>query len=379
MALNRRSRAAQAGAVAFAGIILSIAAYNGARLAEHDRVLGALELHAERRARDIERRLAVAGGSAEALAIYLAADGEVTAAQFHNFAQLAHDQADADSALYWAPWVDGANRPAFVIAARRDVDRGYDIRDAGPNESFASAAERAAYLPVLFAASFDHASGVSGYDLLPQPDREALIERVRDTGRPAIAAPLPPLMGDEPAPALIILWPVYKNGAVPPTVEARGPAFRGIAAARFRLDRVLSGPTADELIGAIDIAAGSDVTTARPVASYDAARRRVTPGGRTAPTAPDGLTIERDFTVLDQYWMLRLHFPPAAIAALTSSAPSAWPGIGLSITAMMVVFVLLQSARLGEAEVTASETDDRFRLLFDENPIGMVLATASGR
>jgi PAS domain S-box-containing protein len=58
------------------------------------------------------------------------------------------------------------------------------------------------------------------------------------------------------------------------------------------------------------------------------------------------------------------------------SAPWIWLGINLLGTAALMLFVWWQITLLGKVEVIASETDDRFRRLFDANPIGMVVATA---
>jgi PAS domain S-box-containing protein len=374
---RRRGRLAQVTVLGLAGIILSVAAFQIARRTDLERVKGILELRVEWRASDIERKLAVAGRSAEALAIYLAAEGEVTAARFHNFARLAHDQTDFDSALYWSPWVDGADRASFVAAARREVDPEYDIRDIAPDGRFVSADPRARYLPQLYEETFDHSPGIGGFDMLARTERRMQVERARDGGEPLASPPFSLLMGGARVPGFLILWPVYTTGTVPPPI-ARRAAFRGIATVRFRLDRVLPALIADtpDIIEAIDIAAGADPVTAHLIASFDPALMRFTIGDTPAPVPEGSLTLQRDFTVLGQYWTLRSHFAPETMSVLTSTAPWAWLFCGLLTTAILLVYVWRQTAQLGEAEVKAIETDDRFRRLFDENPIGMVLATA---
>ncbi len=200
---------------------------------------------------------------------------------------------------------------------------------------------------------------------------------MRDRGAPLASAPFPLTDGSRVA-GFIILWPVYATGVVPPSLDTRRAEFRGVAASRFRLDRVLPGLIVDtpDIVEAIDIWAESDGNPARLIASFDPATARFAIGDVPSPDIPGSMTMLRDFTVFGQHWTLRSHFAPATISGLTSSAPWAWLIFGLLTTAMLILYVWRQTALLGQVEVIASESGDRFRRLFDENPIGMVIATA---
>jgi PAS domain S-box-containing protein len=373
------ARWAQVAALAIVGVILSVVMFRIAKSADSARIEGALEFRAEWRARDIERKLLVAGKSAEALAIYLSAGGEISAARFHHFARLAHDHADLDSVLYWAPWVAGADRAAFVAAARREVDPTYDITDVAPDDQAVPAATRAAYLPQLYQESFDTVSSFNGFDLLSRPERKVQVERVRDSGVPMASAPFALLMGGARVRGFNILWPVYTTGVVPQSVELRRAAFRGVAATRFRLDHVLPGLIADtpDIIEAIDISVGSLDEPMRQVATFDPGLKHFTIGDSPAAIEAGSITTERAFSVLGLHWTLRFRFLPETVSAMTSTAPWAWLVFGLLATAMLVVYATRQATRLGAIEVIANERDDRFRRLFEENPIGMVLATSA--
>jgi PAS domain S-box-containing protein len=374
----RTLRWGQIAALAIAGVCLSFATYQLASRTDADRVRASLELRAEWRARDIERKLAFIDKGAAALAIYLAAEGNVSAKQFHAFARLAHTQGDFDGALDWYPWVQAADRPAFVAAARREVDPDFDIREIGPAGRFIAAAERPHYVPQLYQEIFDQTPGLAGLDLLSRPEREVQVLLVRDSGRPLASAPAGLLSGDPRGARFVALWPVYATGDVPASLDARRAAFRGVATARFQLDRLLPGLIADTpgIIEAIDIAVGADGDTPRHLASFDPARKAFVIGEATLAPPPDSVAIEREFSVLGQRWELRSYFAADSVAALTSTAPWAWAVFGLLITISLVFLASRQAARLEHIEGIASETDDRFRRLFDENPIGMVLATA---
>ena len=67
---RRRTRPIQFILLGLIGIALSVLAFRIVRLSDLERVNGILELRVEWRARDIERKLAVAGKSAGALATF---------------------------------------------------------------------------------------------------------------------------------------------------------------------------------------------------------------------------------------------------------------------------------------------------------------------
>jgi PAS domain S-box-containing protein len=380
---SRRARALQVAVLALSGICLSVSASYLARRADDDRVRSVLEARAEWRARDLERKLAAAGRSAEALAIYLTAQGEVTAAQFHTFARLAHDPADADTALYWAPRVADADRPAFVAAARQNVDPAYEIQEIGPDETFVPAAVRTEYLPQLYEETFSRlpptaAPRMVGFDLMARPERKKLIERARDTGQPMASALFPLLTGTTRVPGFVILWPVYVAALATPSVEDRRAAFRGVVTVRFRLDHLLPAlaGVSPDIVDAIGISADADSTSAPSVVAFDLISKHISFSSHPLSSTPNSVTLQRNFTALGQTWTLHVSFFNGTVAALGSSAPWTWLLLGMLVTTVVIAFVWQWSARLNQAEVVAIETGDRFRRLFDEHPIGMALLTA---
>ncbi len=379
----RRTRLAQIVILGLAGVTLSVAAFRVTTLTDRERVMGILELRVEWRVHDMERKLALTGKSAEALAIFVAAEDDLTRARFHKFARFAHDRIDLDSALFWAPSVDGPDRAPFVAAVRRNDDPDYDIRETAADGRDVPAAIRSRYLPLLYEETFDAALGINGFDLLAQPERKVLVDRVRDDGKPLASAPFAGPVDRIDESGFIILWPVYSTGLVPPSVEARRAAFRGIAGARFRFNRVLPGLIANtpEIVESLEVAAGPADGPARLIGVYDPTLDRFVVGkpSVSSPAAahrPDGITLFREFTIFGQHWSLQSYFGPQVVSDLTSSAPWAWLVFGLFTSAMLILYISRQTLLLGQVEVIASETDDRFRRLFDENPIGMVIATA---
>ncbi len=65
-----------------------------------------------------------------------------------------------------------------------------------------------------------------GFDVGSVPVNRAAIERARDTGEAALAGPIP-LSEPEAGPGLVLQYPIYATGSVPPSLEERRRSFRG--------------------------------------------------------------------------------------------------------------------------------------------------------
>ena len=370
-----------AGVVAV-GVALSLLGFRTAERADRDRAAAELELRTEWRASDFQRRLLVAAETAEGVAIYMAAEGDVSAARFHAYAKLAHADDDLNSALYWSPVVRDSERDAFVAWARREVSPDYDIREIAPDDRFVAAARRDVYLPQLYEESYDETPGVAGFDLNFRPARKAELTRVRDEGLPLATPPYRLLMGGRRVPGFIVLWPVFGKEGVPPTLEERRGAFRGIVTARFRLDRFLIPIVADmpRIEESIEIAIGADAKHAEPTAWFDPANQSIT-FKPPAPAQDDGgVTFHQSFTVLGQTWVLASHFAPGVIAGLLSGRPWSWLIAGLLLTAIATAATWRQTGRIEVAEEQVSKQAGELSVwdeVFRNAAVGIAVADAA--
>src|SRR5437773_608585 len=138
--------------VGLIGAIAAVVAYRIAADADDARVRGAMELRAEWRARDFERKLGILAEPVEAMAILLASVGNVSPDLFHRFAAGSHSQADPLRRLAWAP----------------------RVVQSGAADSF----------PVEVEHSFTEIRRLENVDLAAEPARRSTIERARDEARP---------------------------------------------------------------------------------------------------------------------------------------------------------------------------------------------------
>jgi PAS domain S-box-containing protein len=371
----RRSAWMMAIVLGIIGGLVTIAAFQIARRSDNERVLAVLELGADWRTRDIERKLILAVETASSVAGYLAGQPEITASQFDTVTKLTRDPEDLPKTVYWAPWVAGPDRAAFVASARRDARADFDIRDLTAADTLAPAAERAAYMPLLYEQSFDGSSNRTGYDLLHYPGLAAAVGKARDDGKPVM---FPVLHGSQYGPTLIGLLPVYRAEAASVTPEQRRAVFRGLIVDRFRLEKILPQIIKDtpDIREVMTISIGVDGAGLLPVASYDPSRHAFGFKDIVSPPSANGETLQRRFMLFGSYWTVDFMFAPADVAELRSAAPLLWLGLGLLLTVAASFFAWRLAGVLDDATTMARETNDRFRYIFDNNPIGMVLATA---
>ncbi|MFN3746424.1 MAG: CHASE domain-containing protein [Hyphomicrobiaceae bacterium] len=76
-----------------------------------------------------------------------------------------------------------------------------------------------------------------GYDMFSEPRRRAAMERARDTGGPALSRKVALMQetGEDVQAGILVYMPLYADGTVPDTVEARRAALIGYVYGAFRM------------------------------------------------------------------------------------------------------------------------------------------------
>ncbi len=389
------------------GVAISFAAFDIAQRLDDTHVRGVLELRAEWRVQDFERKLGAIAEDAEAMAVYVAVERNAAIDNIRRLAHLLHDPKDSNSALIWAPLVKAEDRDAFVATARKELGADFNIGERSPDGRFIAASPRAEYLPLLVEMNYDGDPAPSGFDLMSLPERRIRIERARDEGRPIATPAVSVFSASGPALGFLAFWPVYDTDDVPATVEARRSAFRGMAVARYRFDRLLPGLIGNTppLFERIDILidGGRDAPAAQHVATFDPTTGKFVVGSDAAPPEQGEVTLDREFDVLGRHWTMLFHFPSAFVAAQRPVTPWAWLVFGFLLTGLLAAYVERERSRRRategivsdrtrdltaantslnreievrrQTETTLRESEERFRRIFDESPMGIVLAT----
>ncbi|MDH4283788.1 MAG: ATP-binding protein [Gallionellaceae bacterium] len=146
------------------------------------------------------------------------ASTQVEKEEFLQFAQsLTHKH--GTSIYQWVPRVTHAQRAAFEKNA-------FMIRDrlAGDAER---AADRAEYFPVLWNIQQGASIETTGLDVMSDPDYTSALELARDTGNPALTAPLSGLASKDGKRMLMLFIPYYGNQPQPASVADRRQNLKG--------------------------------------------------------------------------------------------------------------------------------------------------------
>jgi CHASE1-domain containing sensor protein len=183
---GQRSRHVQASiAAALVGLALSVAAW--AIVWHRENQLAELEL----RERADDYALLLQYGIDEELktlvglrALLQSSDRVIGRREFETFAGLLLPNLPAIQNLIWIPRVLRADRDALEAEAARDGIPDYHIKSVTAG-GLVRAEERDEYFPILYSTTARTTAPIFGLDLGSEPMRRAILERARDSGRPA--------------------------------------------------------------------------------------------------------------------------------------------------------------------------------------------------
>ncbi len=243
---------APAVVVLLAGLIATVVATSV--LVDREHTLARLEL--ERRTASLKARIehafVVPLQAVYAISSYLrATELRVDRAGFARFTAPTIQREPAIYALEWAPVVAHADRAAIEARAAAEGLAGWRITDTDGGGGFVTAADRAWYVPLLYA---EPPNAALGFDLASLPDRKEHILRSRDGGY-AIVSDRLQLVEDPPGLwAVAVYEPVWRDGAPPVDVAARAGALVGFAICVFRVRPVIERALGAAARDGVDVA-----------------------------------------------------------------------------------------------------------------------------
>jgi diguanylate cyclase (GGDEF)-like protein len=313
--------------VASLGALASAAAWYAASQSDEARVRGVLELRAEWRARDLERKLQNSLASVEALAALARTQETVDGRLLRLFALQIRRPYDGTRRLGWAPRAVGELRSSLAGPDGTGVD--------------ARPAPRAERFPIEASAVFGGPSRV-GVDLIRHSEDAGTAYRARDDGKTTSTPPQ--LFTGIGQLGVVVFSPVYDGGSIPQSVDERRSSLRGFAFGTFIVKEVLEAAIRDtpQLVETIRFEVPSAAQTA--VAEYRPGEGIVAAPHDASPN-PDGIRIARSFDVGGQRWITYFDFGREVVATLRSPAPTAWFVVGLLATGILVLFLLRERAR----------------------------------
>lgn len=241
---------------------------------------------------------------------------------------------------------------------------------------------RPAYGPVVLMEPQTYGSpDIVGFDMLTEPVQAAAMEAAGTSAAARITAPLPEIRQGVGA-GLVIYAPVYRNGLVPSSRQARASALVGWVCAPFRLDLFVARaglPGRDDvslrIVDIGDIEGEADDLEMFPLS----------PGSFPAPGI-DGARHSRVEEVYGRQWRLDFHQAPqdGADAGLLGPAGTIYVGVLASLLLFALAMILARTQSRAQ-RIAARMSDSyrrsemRFRSAIRFSAIGKALLDREGR
>lgn len=229
-------------------------------------------------------------------------------ASYEAIAASVHRRTQGIYAIEWAPLVQMNERAALEAHVQADGRPGWTIREPGAN-GLVPAAERARYVPILYAVPDNPAVG---FDVLSRPEAAAVFELACASGR-TLFSPRYRLVEDAQDIASVILYePVWRNSQVPADALVRCRDVLGVGVLIFRVRDMLGDAiTRHHAAASLDVAL-DDITDDDVQLLYE------TRAGATARIGREP-HVDVAMPLYGRTWRLRVgdrHRVPMPVAAL---------------------------------------------------------------
>jgi PAS domain S-box-containing protein len=276
--------------------------------------------------------------------------------------------------VYVAPFMErDQGTEAFVWAPR-------EAGIAGPGE-----VEGRDRFPIRFIKTRGAGGAAAGFDLASDPAIEAAMQSARDSGRITATAPVKALGGVGQKARVVVLGPVYRNGAAAEAPHERRGALDGFVGAVVRVDRFLESAIGTLGPHDLDVALydqPGDDATARLLAWRPSPTRRGPPP--TAPQAevapPFARTEEMD--AAGRRWVAVLTAAPGHAAAQFPWRPWAAAGASLAATAGLAAYLAINARYRSQMMHLMATLDDgrrQYAALVDQAADAILSLDPTGR
>jgi diguanylate cyclase (GGDEF)-like protein/PAS domain S-box-containing protein len=319
----------------------------------------------------------------------------VTRSEFHNFAESLLLKHPGIQALEWIPHVPYSQREEYEKAAQRDGFKDFQITEQSARDKIVKAGRRSEYFPVYFVEPYNGNESAVGYDLASDPLRRETLDRSRDTGGIAATARIKLVQEEKGQSGLLVIYPVYQRNMPVDSTQNRKDNIRGFAAGVFLIGDVVENALTYLKPGGIDIYLhdNSALGKERFLYFHPSRTRKTTDSSRKEEPAPDsGLKITRTLKVADREWQILFVATPDYVASGHTWQPWGVLLAGLLLTALLAGFLIVVTKRAEEltnsnelllqeiaghrkTEEALRLSEERFRRIFDEGPVGMVLVS----
>jgi diguanylate cyclase (GGDEF)-like protein/PAS domain S-box-containing protein len=349
-----RSRYVVAGSVAFAGALISVAAFLA--VFQWERSIAELRLQDAARGhlQAINSDLASATNVLYTLrAYYTASDHRISRTEYQAFARNLREQNVGLRNTGWARRITREQRREFERAIRAEGNPNFEIWERDAQGNRIRAGDRAEYFPIVYPDPVEYTPQILGYDIASEQVRNDALRRARDTLGPTATPPIDLITKSEPD-GIMSFLPVYLKVG---TDSETSHAPEGFMYAVFG-----TGPMVENILKSKTLPAGLDILFFDPNRRMGERQIYWHPSRiRANPVAvPDEASLragphwEGRVRIADQEW--------GAVFAPSTATMGAWRWqataallIGLTMTTMIVAYLLISFNRTLRLEASRTE------------------------
>jgi len=319
---------------AFAAV--SVLAFSTLWVMEGNRVSQALQREASLAAKSMTAALQTAGRDLESIRALIFARDQITQTEFLRYAEAELGHRMEYSGAQAVGWVRRVTDPkAWELEMFSSGELGVSVFELDDERNRIAVRKRPDYFPIEYIYPLNEMNRRAlGFDLGSDPLRREAIERARDTGKLAMTAPIYLVQSQGRSAALLMCWPIYREGTELETLAQRREAFIGVASGVYFIGRVfdaaLAGFDADIALHLLEVAspgAGRWYHT-RP-SPHDLAPR----ASSSAPTATSltaGFSESAPMDFAGRHWRVVATPGPGLVFEYRTWLP--WAALGLVLT-----------------------------------------------
>ena len=304
----------------------------------------------------IERNLEVL----ESIGGLYAASIKVERHEFSEFAQVLLSSHSDIQALEWIPRVRDSERASYEEAARQEGFTTFQFTQRKGQGIMERAARRAEYFPVYYLEPLVGNATAAGFDLASNPARLEALEKARDAGAAVVTARITLVQETGAQYGALIYRPIYRNGAPRETVQERRENLMGFALGVFRIGDMVLESLKELLDRDIDIHLYDDSAPEgeRLLLSLPAGSAGDAPVVREPVYALDEMSFHARLDVPGRRWSLRFSPTPEFLASHDTWQEWGVLGAGLTITALLVAYLLSMINRATRVEGLAAKLSE---------------------
>ena len=224
-----------------------------------------------------------------------------------------------------------ADLDAFVASTRADGAPQFTVRQ------LADTSHADMYI-VKFIEPAASNAGAMGLDIGSDPLRRLAIERAIDSGEATMSAPIILVQDEHKTPGVLLLVPVYTNGAHPSTVAERRSVLLGLLVAPLVIKDVLAGmPEIANGLMNIEVFDGTPGGAATLI--YDPDKHEAKPGDLAAPDVEHLFSTSQSMPLMGRELVVHVNSEPKFDAALDRKSPWMIAMIGAVFAALLALYL----------------------------------------